>query len=136
MPPWSCWGDGCQLFCSGATDHGGGKRVCSLDRSLASVSNGCAVSSVCMRLSETVPATGSKRKNLDYLQSRSARIPQLCGIGSSSTRLRAGLLLSTRVHHHKLGWMRFRTTLPPQEQQYQLSVLQGFSPRRSLLGCV
>jgi hypothetical protein len=104
--------------------------------SLASVSNGCAVSGVGMRLSETVPATGSKRKSRDYPQSRSGRIPQPSGIGSSSTRLRGWLSLSTRVHHHKLGWTRFRTTLPPQEQQYQLSVLSGFSPRRSLLGCV
>jgi hypothetical protein len=82
---------------------------------------------------ETVPATGSRRKSRDHPRPHSGRIPQLSGIGSSSTRLREGLSLSTRVHHHKLGWTRFRTTLPPQERRYQISISQRFSSRRSLL---
>jgi hypothetical protein len=88
---------------------------------------------ICKGLPETVPATGSRRKSRDHLRPRSGRIPQPCGIGSSSTRLRLGFLLRTRGHHHKHGWTRFRATLPLQEQQYQLSVSQGFSPRRYLL---
>src|SRR5215472_16340784 len=51
----------------------------------------------------------------------------------SSTRLRLRFSRRTRVHHHKLGWTRFQTTLPLQERQYQMSVSQGFSSRRSLL---
>jgi len=84
-------------------------------------------------LSETVPTTGLRRKSRDHLQPRSGRIPQPCGIGSSSTRLRLRFSRRTRVHHHKLGWTRFQTTLPLQERQYQMSVSQGFSSRRSLL---
>jgi hypothetical protein len=88
---------------------------------------------ICEGLPERVPATGSRRKSRDHLRSRSGCIPQPCGIGSSSTRLRLGFLRRTRVHHHKLGWTRFRTTFPLQARRYQISVLQGFSSRRSLL---
>jgi hypothetical protein len=73
---------------------------------------------ICRGLPETVPATGSRRKSRGRLQPRSARIPQPCGIGSSGTRLRLGFLRRTKAHHHKLGWTRFRTTLPPQEQRH------------------
>jgi hypothetical protein len=85
---------------------------------------------ICKGLSETVPATGSRRKSRDHLRPRSGRTPQPCGIGSSSTRLRLGFLRRTRVHHHKRGWARFRATLPLQERRYQMSVSQGFSSRR------
>ena len=34
-------------------------------------------------------------------------------------------------HCQKLGWAKFQTLLPPPEQQYQLSALQGFSSHDS-----
>jgi len=34
-------------------------------------------------------------------------------------------------HRQKLGWAKFQTLLPPPEQQYQLSALQGFSSHDS-----
>src|SRR5262249_25898077 len=84
----------------------------------ALVSNAPVAFDVCMRLSETDPATGSRRKSRDHLRPRSGRILPPCDIGSSSTRLRLGFLRRTKVHHHKLGWTRFRTMLPPQERRY------------------
>ena len=86
---------------------------------------------ICKGLPERVPATGSRRKSRDHLPPRSGRILPPCDIGSSSTCLRLGFLRRTRVHHHKLGWTRFRTTLPLQERRYQMSVSQGFSSHRS-----
>ena len=88
---------------------------------------------ICKGLPERVPATGSRRKSRDHLRSRSGCIPQPCGIGSSSTRLRLRFLLRTRGHHHKHRWTTFQTTLLLQERRYQMSVSQGFSSRRSLL---
>ena len=85
---------------------------------------------ICKGPSETVPATGSRRKSRDHLQPRSGRIPRPYGIGSSSTRLRLGFLRRTRAHRHKPGWTRFHTTMPLQERRYQTSVSQGFSSRR------
>jgi hypothetical protein len=70
---------------------------------------------ICKGLPETVPATDSRRKSRGHLRPRSGRIPRPCGIGSSSTRHRLRFLRRPKAHHHKLGWTRFRTTLPPQE---------------------
>ena len=85
---------------------------------------------ICKGPSETVPATGSRRKSRDHLRPRSGRILPPCDIGSSSTRLRLGFLRRTRAHRHKPGWTRFHTTMPLQERRYQTSVSQGFSSRR------
>jgi predicted acylesterase/phospholipase RssA len=76
----------------------------------ATVSNACVVFRICKGLPETVPAMGSRRKSRDHLRPRSEHIPQPCGIGSSSTRLRLGFLPRTRGHHHKHGRTRLRTT--------------------------
>ncbi len=95
---------------------------------------------ICKGLPETVPATGSRRKSRDHRRPRSGRILPPCDIGSSSTRLRLGFLRRTRVHHHKLGWTRFRTTLPPQDDDPSLSSChhlsggaQGPDPVQALL---
>ena len=93
------------------------------------------VVSVCKGLPESGPAMGSNCKSRDYQRSRSGRILLPCGIGSPSTQyLPRCLLLRTKGHHQKLGSAKFQTTLPLQEQRYQMSVSQGFSARRALLG--
>ena len=93
-----------------------GRRMCAVPSGFlfgaqgATVSNACVVFRICKGLPETVPAMGSRRKSRDHQRPRSGHIPQPCGIGSSSTRLRLGFLPRTRGHHHKHGRTRFRTT--------------------------
>ena len=101
----------------------------------APISIAVDVSCVCKGLPEMVPAMGSRCKNRDYPPKY-----YLCGsslrtsdTGSPNTRhLSRCLLPRTRGHRRKLGWSKFQTTSPLQEQRHQISVFQGFSTRRAL----